>query len=160
MELSFQPVLRPGRLKPELRTHRKDQENAEVIPGSARILRALLIIAKPSARWKRALPGKCSSVVSSLVSFLTALSDYKESGARRTIMRVISSVLGAPDKKAWRSCRQEAPKACGVKADPRCRRLQIRSVPYSAPLRFLASESPSVYKNSRSPGDSWNCWTS
>src|SRR5947199_6332759 len=72
MELSFQPVLRPGRLKPELRTHRKDQENAEVLPGSAGILRALLIIAKPSARWKRALPGKCSSVVSSLVSFLTA----------------------------------------------------------------------------------------
>jgi len=58
MELSFQAVLRPGRLEPELRTHRKDQENAEVIPGSAGILRALLIIAKPSARWKRALPGK------------------------------------------------------------------------------------------------------
>ena len=57
MELGFQAVLRPGRLEPELRTHRKDQENAEVIPGSARILRALLV-PKPRARWKRALSGK------------------------------------------------------------------------------------------------------
>src|SRR6059036_1218930 len=78
---------------------------------------------------------------------------------RRRIIRLRSSVRGAPPRNTARSARQAPARARG---DSECFSLRTpasRSRPYSWSSRFRASVMPSVYRKSTSPASKERCST-